>query len=296
MKKPFRGICAVIVTPFKEDGSFDIPAAKSNLDYLIESGIHGICILGATGEYMSLTMEEHKAYVQEVVPYIRDRVTVVVGATRERPDDVIELIRNAKEAGAHSAMVLPSPYCHPSQEEIVAHYRYIGDNTDFPLMVYNNPSSAGVEIEPETFQQIFKLEHTALVKESSGDVRRLTGTRMDAPPDISVLCGCDNLAYESFLAGGDGWVSMLANVAPRDCVALYEAVCEEKDFEKGFEIYRRILPALNFLESFSKPVQSLKYVLTRKGLTGGFVRRPRLELTSDEKRSVESGMHPDEIQ
>lgn len=296
MKKPFHGICAVAVTPFKEDGSFDTPAARSNLDYLIESGVHGICILGATGEYMSVTMAEHKEYVQKIVPYIRDRVTVVVGATRERPDDVIELIRNAKEAGAHAAMVLPSPYCHPSQDEIVSMYRYISENTDFPLMIYNNPASAGIEIERETFRQIFELEHAALVKESSGDIRRLTEVRMDAPPEISVFCGCDNLAYESFLAGADGWVSMLANVAPRDCVALYEAVCEEKDFDKGFAIYRRILPALNFLEIFSKPVQSLKHVITCKGLTGGFVRRPRLELTREERRLVESGMHPEEIQ
>lgn len=293
MEKIFKGVCAVAVTPFKEDGSFDCEAAKANLDFLIESGVHGVCILGATGEYMSVTNEEHKRYVSEIVPYVKGRTKVVIGATRERPDDVIDLILNAKNAGADAAMVLPSPYCHPSQDEIESHYCYIAEKTDFPIMVYNNPGSAGVEVSREAFGGLFGVSRIRLVKESSGDIRKLTEVLMDAPEGLSVLCGSDNLAYESFLAGADGWVSMLANVAPKDCVALYEAVCEQKEYEKAFEIYRKILPALDFLESFPKPVQSLKYVLTQKGKKGGYVRRPRLELTKEEKKAVEAGMNPD---
>lgn len=291
MNPNFKGVYAVAVTPFKEDGSFDFEAAKKHLDWLIENGVHGICVLGATGEYQSVTNEEHKAYVKEIVPYICDRVSVIVGASRERPEEVVELVENIKACGGHAAMVLPPFYCHPSQDEVVAHYKYIMDHVDFPVVAYNNPGSAGIEIEQDTFKELFKLSNTAIVKESSGSMQKLTEVLIDAPESVSVFCGCDNLAFESFADGAVGWISMLANVAPRDCVDLFESVYDRKDLTHGFEVYKKILPALNVLESFPKPVQALKYALKSKDLGGRYVRRPRLELSEDEKAFVDAQMH-----
>lgn len=290
MNPLFCGVYAVAVTPFQKDGTFDYESAKKNLDWLIENGVQGICILGATGEYQSISDEEHMEYVKEIVPYIKDRTSVIVGASRERPEDVVKLVKNIKACGAHAAMVLPSFYCHPAQDEIVEHYRYIEEQTEFPIVAYNNPGSAGIEIGQEAFRKILALPYTAIVKESSGTMQKLTEVLLDAPKEVSVFCGCDNLAYESFADGACGWISMLANVAPRQCVELYRSVCLEKDLEKGMQIYKEILPALNVLESFPKPVQALKYGLGKKGLNGGFVRRPRMELTGEEKSYVERAM------
>ena len=227
MNTQFQGIYAVVVTPFHEDGTFDFESAKKNLDWLIEQGVQGVCILGATGEYQSISDEEHMAYVKEIVPYVKDRVSVIVGASRERPEDVVKLVNNIKECGAHAAMVLPSFYCHPAQDEIVEHYRYIEEQTQFPIVAYNNPGSAGIEIGQEAFREIMALPYTAIVKESSGSMQKLTEVLMDAPEKVSVFCGCDNLAYESFADGACGWICMLANVAPKQCVELYEAVYVE---------------------------------------------------------------------
>ena len=295
MNPKFKGVYAVAVTPFKEDGQFDFESAKKNLDWLIEKGVQGICVLGATGEYQSVSDEEHMAYVREIIPYIKDRVSVIVGASRERPEDVVKLVQNIKECGGHAAMVLPPFYCHPSQDEVVAHYRYIAEHVDFPVVAYNNPGSAGIAIERDTFKEVFQIPNTAIVKESSGDMHKLTEVLMDAPEQVSVFCGCDNLAFESFADGACGWISMLANIAPEQCVELYKAVCEEKDLEKGKEVYKQILPALDVLESFPKPVQALKYALSFKGLNGGYVRRPRLELTEEEKKFVENEMFLDQL-
>lgn len=295
MNPNFKGVYAVAVTPFKEDGSFDFEAAKKHLDWLIENGVHGICVLGATGEYQSVSDEEHMQYVKEVVPYICERTSVIVGASRERPEDVVKLVKNIKECGGHAAMVLPPFYCHPSQDEVVAHYKYIMDNVDFPLVAYNNPGSAGIEVEQDTFKELFKLPNTAIVKESSGSMQKLTEVLIDAPEEVSVFCGCDNLAFESFADGAVGWISMLANVAPKACVDLFESVYDRKDLAHGFEVYKQILPALNVLESFPKPVQALKYVLKSKDLGGGFVRRPRIELSEEEKAYVESAMKPETL-
>ena len=290
MNKQFQGIYAVVVTPFHEDGTFDVESAKKNLDWLIEQGVQGVCILGATGEYQSISDEEHMAYVKEIVPYVKDRVSVIVGASRARPEDVVKLVNNIKECGAHAAMVLPSFYCHPAQDEIVEHYRYIEEQTQFPIVAYNNPGSAGIEIGQDAFRQIMALPYTAIVKESSGSMQKLTEVLIDAPEKVSVFCGCDNLAYESFADGACGWICMLANVAPKQCVDLYQAVYVEEDLKKGKEIYKEILPALNVLESFPKPVQALKYGLSKKGLNGGYVRRPRMELNEEEKTYLSEAM------
>lgn len=295
MNTQFQGIYTVAVTPFHEDGSFDYESARKNLDWLIEKGVQGVCILGATGEYQSISDEEHMEYVKEIVPYIKDRVSVIVGASRERPEDVVKLVLNIKECGAHAAMVLPSFYCHPSQDEIVEHYRYIEEKTKFPIVAYNNPGSAGIEIGKEAFQKIMELPYTAIVKESSGSMQKLTEVLMDAPEKVSVFCGCDNLAYESFADGACGWICMLANLAPEQCVELWKAVYVEKDLEKGKEIYKQILPALNVLESFPKPVQALKFGLKTKGLNGGFVRRPRMELKEEEKEYLSGAMRFDKL-
>ncbi|MGL6201823.1 MAG: 4-hydroxy-tetrahydrodipicolinate synthase [Lachnospiraceae bacterium] len=295
MNDKFKGIYTVAVTPFKENGDFDIEQSRKNLDWLIESGIHGIVVLGATGEYQSISDEEHMNYVSEIVPYIKDRVSVIVGASRERPEDVVKLVRHAKSCGANAAMVLPPFYCHPAQNEIVKFYNYIMDETEFPVVVYNNPGSAGVELEQETYREIMKHECALIVKESSGDIHKLTQVINDAPERTSVFCGCDNLAFESFAAGACGWICMLANIAPRDCVELYKAVCEEGDLQKGREVYQRILAALDVLESFPKPVQALKHLVSYKGLNGGYVRKPRYELSDDEKKYIEEAMVPDTI-
>lgn len=290
MNTQFQGIYAVVVTPFHEDGTFDFESAKKNLDWLIGQGVQGVCILGATGEYQSISDEEHMEYVREIVPYVKDRVSVIVGASRERPEDVVKLVNNIKECGAHAAMVLPSFYCHPSQDEIVEHYRYIEEQTKFPIVAYNNPGSAGIEIGQEAFREIMALPYTAIVKESSGSMQKLTEVLNDAPEKVSVFCGCDNLAYESFADGACGWICMLANIAPKQCVELYEAVYVEENLKKGKEIYKEILPALNVLESFPKPVQALKYGLSQKGLNGGYVRRPRMELNEEEKAYLTEAM------
>ena len=193
-------------------------------------------------------------------------------------------------------MVLAPPYCHPTQEELVENYRYIMENTEFPIMVYNNPGSCGISIERDTFRELFGLPYTAVVKESSGDIHKVTEVVDDAPENVSVFCGADNIALESFAAGVCGWISMLANVAPKDCTALFRAVYEEKNLEKGKEIYRRILPALDVLETFPRVPQTLKYLLARKGLDCGYCRRPRVELTEEQKVYVVEAMHADEIE
>lgn len=287
MSKKYTGVYPVSITPFKENGDFDFDAAKKHLDYLIEAGVHGLCVWGATGEYQSITLAEHKAYVREVVPYIGSRVPVIVGCTREMPDEAADLARNAFECGASAAMILPTYYCHPTQAEIYEYYRYISEQVKGgEIMVYNNPGSSGVDIEKETYKRLLELEPICAIKESTGNIRRLTEVVNDADGQVSVFCGWDNMAYESFRCGAVGWISMLANLAPKQCAALFEAVYIEHNDEKARRIYSEILPGLTALETTEKPVQVIKYVLELQGHAGGYCRRPRISLTEAEKQEI----------
>ena len=286
----FKGIFVVTTTPFDRNGNFLFDASKDNLDYLISKGVHGLCIMGATGEYLNVTMDEHKTYIEAMMKHVAGRVPVIIGATRERPDDVIELVKHAKANGVSAAMVLSPYYSNPSQEEIYEHYKYINDSVDFPIMVYNNPGSAGVDIDDDNIAEISKLPNMKIIKESTGDIKRLTTIAMNMSDNIIPFCGCENIAYESFVMGAKGWICMLGNVAPGMCVDLYSSVVEEKDFAMGYEIYRKMLPFLNFLENFHKGSQTLKYISEKQGRIGGFSRRPKCELTEDEKRFIEESL------
>lgn len=285
--KNFNGVYAVVVTPFEENGSFNLEAAKAHLDWLYENGIRGVCLLGATGEYQSVTNEEHKEYIQQIVPYIKERMSILVGVSRERPDDVIDLMNSDEAAGANAAMILSPFYCHPSQEEIKENYRYIASKTTLPMIIYNNPGSAGVDISRETMREILQLPTAQILKESTGDIHRLTEAVLDAPEHTSIFCGCDNLAMESFVMGAVGWISMAANFAPKDCVALLEAV-KAGELAKAREIYARLLPALNMLEEVAKPGATIKYIMKKyRGLDCGYMRRPRLNLSAEEMAQVD---------
>lgn len=290
-----KGIVAVVVTPFKEDRSFDYEGAKKNIDYLIDKGVHGICLLGATGEYQSITTQEHKEYVEVMMKYIGKRVPVVVGASRERTEDVIDLAKHAKQNGVDSIMVLPPFYCNPLQEEIYEHYRYINDSVDLPILVYNNPGSAGVDIEYDTLAKIAELPNMKIIKESTGDIKRFTAIAMNLSDKIVPFCGWENMCYESFVMGAKGWICVLSNIAPGICVDIYKYVVEEKDYEKGYEVYKKALPVLNFLEGFPKFIQLVKYVLEKQGRAGGFVRRPKIELTSEEKQMIDEAINLAEL-
>lgn len=290
MNQKFKGMYAVAVTCFNEDGSFDMENSKKHLDYLIDSGIDGICVMGATGEYQSVSLEEHMAYVSEIIPYIGDRVPTFVGVSRERPEDVVLLMNAAEKAGTGAAMVLAPFYCHPTQEEVIAHFTYIAENTNLPIILYNNPGSAGIDLERDTMKALMEIPAVQVLKESTGSIQRLTEAVIDAPDHVSVFCGCDNMALESFMMGAVGMICMAANFAPKDCTALLAAV-NAGEIQKAKEIYVRLLPAFEMLESVGKPGATIKYILKKyRGQNSGHMRRPRMDLTAEEQAQVDAVM------
>lgn len=286
----FTHVFPAMVTPMKEDGSFNYEAAKKHADWMMDNGIGGIGVLMAAGEYQSMSLEEHKKYVNTMVPYIKERgASVIVGCSRERVEDACELMNNAYKAGADAAMVLPSFYYNQSQEEIIDHYTYLNDHSDLDIMVYNNPNVTS-GITRETMKELYKLPHVKIVKDASMVIDVMTDYIFEAEQaeeDKAVLCGCDYLLYSAYATGAIGWISMTANILPKLSADFHKAMIVDKDYQKGLEIYKQLYPVVNMTERFPKPTQAVKYILQEVyGLEEGICRRPRREISDEEKKLV----------
>ena len=287
MKKMY-GIIAVTVTPFLENGEIDYGAAAKHINWLIESGVHGLLPLGATGEFASLTLKERKEFAEFVMKEVAGRVPVMIGAVSQNVETSIEVSHHAASIGADAVMILPPPGLHTNQDEIYDFYKCISENVTLPVMVYNNPGSAGVDIDPDTMERIATLAHMEYLKESTGDIKRLTRAVDTLEKDLVVLCGCENLAYESFVMGAKGWICVLANIAPAQAVQLYEMITQKGDLVGARKLYRQLLPMLRLTEDTGELWQVIKYTLSRMGIGTGALRKPRRPISAASKAAVDA--------
>lgn len=280
-----NGVYVVMTTPFKKDGSFDFEGIEQNIEYFIDSGVHGILIAGATGEFGVMTVSERKTLAEFALARINRRVPAIVGAISARAEDTIELSNHAAEHGAEGVMILPPPGAGLCEEEIFQFYKQVNDNINTSIMIYNNPGSAGVDIEIDLLCRLAELDKVDCVKESSGDIKRITEIRGRLGNKIGVFCGWEDMAWESFMAGANGWVCVCANFAPRMAVELFDKTAIEKDHQAGLSVYEKLLPSLRVLES-GKLIQATKAFQNARDIKGGYSRLPRLPLNEEEVKEV----------
>jgi 4-hydroxy-tetrahydrodipicolinate synthase len=280
----FEGIIPAVTTPFDAAGEVDVAALRSNLAALLEAGVHGIVANGTMGEAGSLSTAERRLVVETVAEEAAGRVPVIVGISSSTATAAIGLAADARAAGATAFMTLPPLGYRGDAEEVVAFYRAVGEAAGLPLMAYNNPEASGVDMPTELLVRLFdEVEQVVAVKECSGDARRIAAL-LNAAPDLEVLVGGDDWALEGFCAGSTGWVSGVADVAPADCVALWDA-CRAADLDRAREIYRRLLPLARF-DMRPKLVQFFKAAMDERGLAGGDCRPPRMPLTESERAEL----------
>jgi len=283
----FEGIIPAVTTPFDRAGDVDAAALESNVRAYVDAGVHGLVATGTMGEAGSLSGEERRAVVAAVVS-AAGGVPVIAGVSAGTPAAAIGLAADAAEAGAEGIMMLPSLGYRGDEREIEAFYRAVAEAAGLPLMAYNNPEASGTDMGPALIARLGRnIEHLVAVKECSGDVRRIPAI-IHAAPDLDVLIGGDDWALEGFAAGAVGWVTGVADVAPRECVELYEH-CRAGELEAARAVYRRLLPLARF-DMTPKLVQYFKGAMDAVGLVGGSVRPPRMELTDAEYAELGSAL------
>ncbi len=282
MAKKLQGVFAVLVTPFTEDDKIDEKTLRKHLRFLIDQGkVHGIIPTGSTGEFTALSDDERMQIADIVIDEVNGAVPVVVGTAAVATKDMIRFSQYAEKAGADAIMVVPSYYCHPNPREIYGYYKALSENINIPIVLYNNPGTSGVDMQPDLIAKLAQLDNVLYIKESSGDMTRVAAIQRLCGDKLTVFCGCDTLALEMFLMGAAGWVAPPANIIPRQCAELFELAYIEKNIEKAKKLYFKLLPLFTLFESTGQYIQLTKAGLDILGRPYGKPRLPLLPPTDD---------------
>jgi 4-hydroxy-tetrahydrodipicolinate synthase len=284
--KKFEGTYVVAVTPFNNKGELDVEALKDNIDFYIENGVHGLVVTGSTGEFAALSDEETKKIHETSVEHVNGRVPLIAGTAACSTKKVIETTRYAQDVGVDGALVVPPFYSKIDDEEIFNHYESIGKSVDLPIMLYNNPFTSKIDIKPELISKISEVDNIKYVKESSGDITRIWKILDLTKGKMTVFCGADNLALESFFVGAKGWICVAANIFPRETSLLYELANFKKDYVRALKHYQALLPLYNYLEDTGKFTHIAKYGLELRGMKAGLPREPFLPLSDQQKEKA----------
>ncbi|HKI73421.1 MAG TPA: 4-hydroxy-tetrahydrodipicolinate synthase [Pseudomonadales bacterium] len=283
----FTGSYVALITPFA-DGKIDEKALRALVNFQIDNGTHGLVPMGTTGESSTVTEEEHKRTVEIVVEEAAGRVKVLAGAGSNNPVEALEYARCAEEAGADGALCVAGYYNKPNQEGLFQHFRFIHDGCNIPLVIYNIPPRAIVDVQPDTMARLAELPRVVGVKDATGDLSRIADERIRIKKDFSYLSGEDMTAIAYNAMGGNGCISVTANVAPALCAEMQNA-CTEGDYTRALAINDRLAPLHRALFAEPSPAGA-KYAASLLNLCGPDARLPIVALTDTTKKRIQAAL------
>ena len=280
----FTGVGTALVTPFTLSGEVDEAAVRRLGRRQIDAGISFLVPCGTTGENPTLTDAERVRMVEILVDEAHGKVPVLAGAGGYDTREVIHLAALMKRAGAAGLLSVTPYYNKPTQEGLVLHYRAIADSTDLPIVVYNVPGRAGVNVEPSTLVRLAAIPNIIGVKEASGSISQMIDVCRLVPSDFIVLSGDDALTLPLMAIGGRGVISVASNEIPADMVEMVRAAARG-DFATARAVHNRILPMMqiNFIESNPVPV---KAAMAAMGLVEETYRLPMCPPTAASKEKI----------
>ena len=284
---PFQGSITALITPFK-NGEVDAKAFQRLVEWQIDQGTHGLVPVGTTGESPTLNHEEHKQVIELCIEAAAGRVPVIAGTGSNSTSEAIALTRFAKEAGADGALVVTPYYNKPTQEGLYLHYKAINDAVDIPIIIYNIPGRSIVDMSVETMTRLFKLPNIAGLKDATANMSRVSQQRAAMGTAFVQLSGEDATALGFNAHGGQGCISVTANIAPALC-SEFQLACLGSNFKRALEIQDRLMPLHDalFVESNPGPV---KYAAEKLGLCSGETRLPLAPLAPASKAKVDAAL------
>ena len=284
----FTGSLVALITPFK-NGSVDEKGFEKFVAWQIAEGTDGLVPCGTTGESPTLSMEEHKRVIDICIQTAKGTgVPVIAGTGSNSTEEAIELTRHAKQAGADAAMLVVPYYNKPTQEGLFQHFKTVAEAVDIPILLYNVPPRTGGDMQVDTVVRLSQVKNIIGIKDASYDMARPTLTKLRAKKGFIQLSGEDASAVGFLAQGGDGCISVTANIAPRLCGDMHDA-WKKRDLDKVFEIQDRLMPLHKalFVETSPGPV---KYGAELLGQSGAKMRLPLVECTEATKKQVRDAM------
>lgn len=272
-EQTIHGIIGYTITPFDDQGHPDLEALSRSIDRLIANGVHAIAPLGSTGEGNYLSPSEWEQVARHSVEHVAKRVPSIVSVSDLTTAGAIHRARFAEGLGAEAVMVLPVSYWKLSEDEILAHYRAIGDAIGIPIMLYNNPGTSGIDMSVDLIMRIVDtVDNVTMIKESTGDIQRMHQIYLRSDAQVPFYNGCNPMALEAFVAGATGWCTAAPNLIPSLNCQLYEAV-KAGDLAQAQTLFYRQLPILDFILRGGLPT-TIKAGLRQTGLPVGAPRPP----------------------
>lgn len=283
----FKGSFPALVTPFT-NGELDLETLKKLVEWHIGEGSSGFVPVGTTGESPTLTHEEHETVIQAVVSATAGRVPVIAGAGSNNTVEAMRLMQFAEKAGADAGLVVTPYYNKPTQRGLIAHFTALHDCCNLPIIIYNIPGRSIVDMTPETMGELAKLPRIIGVKDATGDINRVSQQRITCGNEFIQLSGEDGTALAFNAHGGQGCISVTANVAPRLCAEL-QAATLAGDFAKALELQDRLFPLHEAI--FVEPgLVGAKYAMSKLGLCSEEVRSPLTGLLDSTKEQLDAAM------
>ena len=283
----FSGSYTAMVTPFK-NGEVDEVALRRHVNFQIENGTHGLVPVGTTGESPTVTEEEHKRVIQIVVEESAGRVPVIAGAGSNNPVEALAFAKAAEQSGADGILCVAGYYNRPSQDGLYQHFKFIHDATSLPMVIYNIPPRAIVDIQPETMNKLAQLPRVVGVKDATGDLARPSTEKYLIGKEFSYLSGEDLTAIAYNSVGGNGCISVTSNVAPKLCSDMQKA-CLRGDYVSAQTIHEKLVPLHQALFAEPSPA-GIKYAMSLIDLCTQDVRLPIMPLQADTKEKIRSSM------
>ena len=284
MNVDWKGVFPACTTHFREDLSLDLDATCAHMETMIGSGCTGLVLLGSLGENVALSREEKREIVRAALATAAGRVPVLGSVAELNSEASAGWARELEEMGAQGAMVMPAMAFRPDREETKAHYRHVAQATSLPLIVYNNPISYHADVDAEMFAELAEQENLVAIKESSGDVRRITDIRNAVGDRYILFGGVDDLALEATFLGATGWIAGIGLAFPKENGRLWDLMTAG-DWDRARELYRWYTPLLH-LDVGLKFVQNIKLAIQEVGLGKEYVRLPRLPLSGEARERV----------
>ena len=284
MNVRWQGVFPAVTTQLRRDQSLDLEATARHIEVLLESGVSGLVMLGSLGENQQLLPDEKREVMAATLEAVRGRVPVLSGVIENSTSGAIAYARDMQKMRADGLMLLPAMVYKADARETVAHYRTVAAATSLPIICYNNPLAYTVDITPEMFAELADVKNFVAIKESSGDVRRVTDLRNLTGDRFQLFCGVDDLVLESVLLGVTGWIAGMGLAFPKENQYFWE-LATAGDFEAARRIYAWFTPLLH-LDTPIKFVQYIKLAIQEAGLGAEWVRAPRLPLVGEERERI----------
>ena len=266
----FAGCTVALVTPFL-NGEVDYPGLQAAVDWHLAQGTPVLSPVGTTGESPTLTHEEHERVIATVVERVGGRAKVLPGTGSNSTAEAVRLTRFAARAGADGALIVSPYYNRPMQEGLYAHFAKIAENVDLPLVIYNVPGRTGRNVEPETIERLAKIGPIVAVKEASGSLDQVSDLLVRT--DLTILCGDDSLTLPMLAVGAEGVVSVVANLVPKDVIALLAAF-GRGDLAEAQRWHKKLFPLCRDLLGVAANPIPVKLALAMLGRGNGELRLP----------------------